>query len=91
MPRVHVEWVFVTLQMYRLINLIGPTWHPYFSKHTGMTECVRAFHKLHSKFSKQKTFNQYYSEERDEWNNNSHPIKTLELLDQKVEGYQARP
>ena len=36
------------------------------------------------------TFNQYSSEERDERNNNSHPIKTLELLDQEIPATSVR-
>jgi len=55
MPRVHVARVSVTSQMYRLNNLIGHTWHPYFSEHTGMTECIRVSLKLQSKITKQNT------------------------------------
>ena len=80
MPRVHAEWVSVTLEMGRLINLIGHIWHAYFSEHTGMTECVSVFQKLQSNSQSKNTFNQNYPEERDKWNKRSHPIKTLENL-----------
>ena len=90
MPRVHVEWVSLTCQMYRLINLIGHTWHPYFSEHTGWPNAY-VFSKNSNQNSQSKnSSNQNYSEERDKWNKNSHS-KTLKLLDTKAEGYQARP
>ena len=84
MPRVHVERVSVTCQMYRLINLIGHTWHPYFSEHTGMTECIRVSLKLQSKITKQNTPS-ISTIPRKETSGKicSHPIKTLELLDRK--------
>ena len=91
MPQVHVERVSVTRQMYRLINLIGHTWHPYFSEHTGMTECIRVSLKLQSKSQSKYSFNQCNSEERGEWKKFATSDQDSGITGLKAEGYQARP
>ena len=86
MPRVHVKWVSLTRQMYRIINLIGHTWHPYFSEQRGWPNAYVFSKRLQSNFTKQNTFNQWNSKERDVWKKLLKPqlITTLETLLQKV-------
>ena len=66
-PRVHVDWISFTCQLYGIINLIGHIWYSPFFRAAGITECVRVLQKLQSKFTKQNTFNSSNSEERDVW------------------------
>ena len=54
MPRVHVDWVSMSFEMNRLINLIGYRWHPHFYEHTGIAECVRGFQNLQSNLTEAK-------------------------------------
>ena len=54
MPRVHVDWVSMTFEMNRLINLIGYRWHPYVFEHTGTAECIRGFQNLQSNLTEAK-------------------------------------
>ena len=81
MPRVHVEWISLTCQMYRLINLIGHTWHPYFSEQGGWPNAYVFSKKLQSKSQSKITFNQCNSEEGDQDSG---------ITGFKAEGYQAR-
>ena len=52
-PCVHVDRCSETYEWYRSINLIGHIWHPYFSEHTGIAECVRVSKNLQSKSQQQ--------------------------------------
>ena len=78
--------------MYRLINLIGHTWHPYFSEQRGWPNAYVFSKKLQSKITKQNHLQpvQFWGRRRVE-KIVPLPIETLESLDPKAEGYQARP
>ena len=78
--------------MYRLINLIGHTWHPYFSEQRGWPNVYVFSKKLQSKITKQNHLQpvQFWGRRRVE-KIVPLPIETLESLDSKAEGYQARP
>ena len=63
-----------------------------FFRGVGMTECVRVFQKTPIKITKQNFLQpeQFWGKRRVE-KSLPHPNKTLEILDSKTEGYQARP
>ena len=64
-PCVHVDRCSETYEWNRSINLIGHTWHPYFSKHTPN---AYVFPKISNQIHNSKiTFDQNYSEEWVEW------------------------
>ena len=52
-PCVHVDRCSETYEWNRSINLIGHIWHPYFSEHTGIAECVRVSKNLQSNSQQQ--------------------------------------
>ena len=78
--------------MYRLINLIGHTWHPYFSEQRGWPNAYVFSKKLQSKSQSKNHLQpvQFWGRRRVE-KIVPLPIETLESLDSKAEGYQARP
>ena len=45
--------VFCDMRVEQLINLIGHIWHPYFSEHTGIAECVLVSKNLQSNSQQQ--------------------------------------
>ena len=44
---------YVAFELNRLINSIGHIWHPYFSEHMGIAECLRVFQNLQSNSQQQ--------------------------------------
>ena len=68
----------------RLINLIGHIWHPYFSEHTGMTECVRVSKNLQS-------YSQQQNNLRPElfWGMSGVDLKITTIRDSGISGYKS--
>ena len=61
--------------------MIGHTWLPYFSEHTGQAEYVRGQSKIPIKFNRsKKPTKQNYSEERVEWRKHLQTLLTQEIL-----------
>jgi len=74
----------VTCELNSLINLIGHIWHPYFSEHTGIAECVRVSKNLQSNSQQQNNLRPELF-----WGMSGVDLKITTIRDSGISGYKS--
>jgi len=74
----------VTYELNSLINLIGHIWHPYFSEHTGIAECVRVSKNLQSNSQQQNNLRPELF-----WGMSGVDLKITTIRDSGISGYKS--
>ena len=85
-PCVHVDRCSETYEWNRSINLIGHIWHPYFSEHTGIAECVRVSKNLQSNSQQQNNLRPELF-----WGMSGVDLKITTIRDSGISGYVRIP
>ena len=83
-PCVHVDRCSETYEWNRSINLIGHIWHPYFSEHTGIAECVRVSKNLQSNSQQQNNLRPELF-----WGMSGVDLKITTIRDSGISGYKS--